>query len=279
MSDLTETIEGGVATLTMNRPERLNALSPDMLGAFHEALPRLGADPAVGVIVVTGAGRGFCAGGDVKAMGQRAERSFEERMQGLDKMHELSLLFRTLPKVIIGMVNGPAFGAGLGVAMACDFRIAARSARFGTAFVKIGYSGDFGGTWLLTRLVGSARAREMYLLGDEVGADEAERIGLVTRVVGDDELRAETIALARRIADGPRVAYGYIKRNLFAAETEPFADVLQLEALHQARTGQTEDHKEAVAAFAERRKPVFRAVARRSARCRAAPSRDRCLAR
>jgi 2-(1,2-epoxy-1,2-dihydrophenyl)acetyl-CoA isomerase len=98
----------------------------------------------------------------------------------------------------------------------------------------------------------------MYLLGDEVGAEEAERIGLVTRVVGDDELRAETMALARRIADGPRVAYGYIKRNLLAAETEPFADVLQLEALHQARTGQTEDHKEAVAAFAERRKPVFR---------------------
>jgi len=258
MTDLTETIEDGVATLTMNRPERLNALSPDMLGAFHEALPRLGADPAVGVIVVTGAGRGFCAGGDVKAMGQRTERSYEERMQGLDKMHELSLLFRTLPKVIIGMVNGPAFGAGLGVAMACDFRIAGRGARFGTAFVKIGYSGDFGGTWLLTRLVGSARAREMYLLGDEVGAEEAERIGLVTRVVGDDELRAETMALARRIADGPRVAYGYIKRNMFAAETEPFADVLQLEALHQARTGQTEDHKEAVRAFAERRKPVFR---------------------
>jgi 2-(1,2-epoxy-1,2-dihydrophenyl)acetyl-CoA isomerase len=258
MADLTETVAEGIATLTLNRPDRLNAFSPMMLDAFNEALRRLGGDPNVGVIVLTGAGRGFCAGGDVKAMAGRGERRFETHRAELEKMHELPLLMRTIPKVVIAMVNGPAFGAGLGVAMSADLRIAARSARFGTAFVKIGYSGDFGGSWLLTRLVGSARAREMYLLGDELSAEEAERIGLVTRVVADDELHAETMALARRIADGARLAQGYMKRNLFAAETEPLPAVLQLEALHQALTAQTEDHKEAVRAFAERRKPVFR---------------------
>src|SRR5437763_1962982 len=125
MADLVETIEDGVATLTMNRPERLNALSQEMLAGFREALPRLGADPQVGAIVVTGAGRGFCAGGDVKGMASRGERSFEERLAGLRSMHEIPLLFRTIPKVVIGMVNGPAFGAGLGVAMSCDIRVAA----------------------------------------------------------------------------------------------------------------------------------------------------------
>ncbi len=258
MTDLTETIEEGVAVLTMNRPDRLNALSPAMLDGFREALPRLGRDPSVGAIVVTGAGRGFCAGGDVKTMGARATHTFEERLDGLHAMHQIPLMVRNLPKVVIAAVNGPAFGAGLGVAMCCDLRVAARSARFGTAFGGIAYSGDFGGSWLLTRLVGTAKARELYLLGDAVGADEAERVGLVSRVVGDDELMGEVMALARRIAAGPRLAYGYMKRNLHAAETEPFAAVLDMEAVHQARTGQSEDHREAVAAFNEKRKPVFR---------------------
>jgi 2-(1,2-epoxy-1,2-dihydrophenyl)acetyl-CoA isomerase len=225
---------------------------------MREALPRLAADGSVGAIVITGAGRGFCAGGDVKAMGGRGDRSFEERIAGLQSMHQISLMFRTIPKVIIAMVNGPAFGAGLGVAMACDLRVAARSARFGTAFGGVGYSGDFGGSWFLTRLVGTAKARELYLLGGPVDAVEAERIGLVNRVVEDDQLLLETMAMARRVASGPRVAYGYMKRNLHAAETEPLSAVLEMEAVHQARTGQTEDHREAVAAFAEKRKPVFR---------------------
>ena len=258
MSDLTETIEDGVATLTMNRPDRLNALSPAMLDAFHATLTRLGTDRSVGAIVVTGAGRGFCAGGDVKTMGKRAERSFEDRLDSLNAVHRIPLLFRTIPKVVIGAVNGPAFGAGLGVAMSCDLRIAARSARFGTAFGGIGYSGDFGGSWLLTRLVGTAKARELYLLGGQIDAAEAERIGLVNRVVEDDQLELEAMAMARRIADGPRLAYGYMKQNLHAAETEPLAAVLAMEAVHQARAGQTEDHLEAVAAFVEKRKPAFK---------------------
>jgi 2-(1,2-epoxy-1,2-dihydrophenyl)acetyl-CoA isomerase len=258
MADVSETIEDGIATLTLNRPDRLNAFSSEMLDLLREAFARLGNDPAVGAIVLTGAGRAFSAGGDIKGMGQRAEQTYEQRVEQLRLMHQLPLLMRTTPKVIIGMINGPAAGAGLGLAMSCDLRIAARSARFGAAFVGMGFSGDFGGSWLMTRLLGTAKAREMYFLGDLIDAAEAERIGLVTRVVDDEKLYAETWALARRIADGPRVALGYMKRNLHAAETEPFAPVLEMEAVHQARTAQTEDHKEAVRAFIEKRKPAFK---------------------
>ena len=258
MTDLLETIEDGIVTLTLNRPERLNAFSPDMLAGLHEALPRLGADPAVGAIVLTGAGRAFCAGGDVKTMGKRAERSFEQRVESIRTMHQLPLMMRTLPKVIIGMINGAAVGAGLGLALACDLRVAGGSARFGTGFGKIGYSGDFGGSWLLTRLVGTAKARELYFLGDMIDAQAAGALGMVNQVVDDAALHGATYALARRVADGPRVAYGYMKRNLHAAETEPLATVLEMEAVHQARTAQTEDHREAVAAFTEKRPPVFR---------------------
>jgi 2-(1,2-epoxy-1,2-dihydrophenyl)acetyl-CoA isomerase len=258
MTDLLETTQDGIAWLTLNRPERLNALSPAMLTGFGEALQRLSTDPAVGAVVITGAGRGFCAGGDVKTMGERAAQGFEERVEGLRRMHQLPLLLRTMPKVVIAMINGPAVGAGLGLAMACDLRIAGHSARFGTGFAGVGYSGDFGGSWTLTRLVGTAKARELYFLGDMVDSAAAFSLGLVSRVVADEGLRSETAVLARRIADGPRIAYGYMKRNLFAAETEPLATVLELEALHQARTAMTEDHLEASRAFVEKRRPVFK---------------------
>jgi len=255
MTDLLETMEDGIAWLTLNRPDRLNAFSPAMLLAFGEALQRLSEDPGVGAVIVTGAGRGFCAGGDVKTMPERASQGFEERVEGLRR---LPMLLRTMPKVVIAMVNGPAVGAGLGLAMACDLRIAGRSARFGTGFAGVGYSGDFGGSWTLTRLVGTAKTRELYLLGEIIDAETAQSLGLVNRVVDDDALHDEAAALARRIADGPRIAYGYMKRNLFAAETEPLATVLEMEAVHQARTAMTEDHLEASRAFAEKRRPVFK---------------------
>src|SRR6516225_7009900 len=258
MTDLLETTENGIAWLTLNRPDRLNALSPAMLTGLDEALQRLGADPDVGSIVITGAGRGFCAGGDVKTMPERAAQGSEERVEGLRRMHQLPLMLRTMPKVVVAMVNGPAVGAGLGLAMACDLRIAGRSARFGTGFAGVGYSGDFGGSWSLTRLVGTAKARELYFLGDIIDAATAHSLGLVNQVVEDDALRDATAALARRIADGPRIAYSYMKRNLFAAETEPLAAVLEMEAVHQARTAMTEDHLEASRAFAEKRRPVFK---------------------
>lgn len=257
MADLLETIDNGVATLTLNRPDSLNAFSGEQQEALREALPRLGTDSSVGCIVITGAGRAFCAGGDVKSMGQRNQMPYETRVEAIRTMHLLPQIMRTVPKVIIGMINGPAFGAGLGLAMACDLRIAARSAKFGVAFGKIGYSGDFGGSWFMTQLVGTQMARELYFLGDSFDAERAEKIGLVSRVVDDADLLAETTAMARRIAEGPRVAYGYMKRNLHAAETEPLSTVLEMEAIHQARTAQTDDHREARTAFLEKRRPVF----------------------
>src|SRR5439155_3431452 len=258
MSDLLEATKNGITTLTLNRPERLNALSPAMTAALKETLERLSIDHECGAIVITGAGRGWCAGGDVKTMESRGkDQTVEDRVEGLRHAHQLPLLLRTMPKIVIASINGPVAGAGLGLALACDLRIAGKSARFGTAFARIGYSGDYGGSWSLTRLVGTAKARELYYTADILDAETAGTLGIVNRVVADDELQAEATALARRIADGPRIAFGYMKRNLHAAETEPFQTVLELEAEHQARCAFTEDHKEAVAAFVEKRRPVF----------------------
>src|SRR5437763_1542001 len=207
----------------------------------------------------SGGGRGWCAGGDVKTMESRErDQTFETRAETLRQAHQLPLLIRTMPKVVIASINGPVAGAGLGLALACDLRIAGKSARFGTAFARIGYSGDYGGSWSLTRLVGTAKARELYFTAEIIEADAAGALGIVNRVVADDELQAETTALARRIADGPRIALGYMKRNLLAAETEPFQTAPELEAAHQARCAFTEDHKEAVTAFVEKRRPVFK---------------------
>jgi 2-(1,2-epoxy-1,2-dihydrophenyl)acetyl-CoA isomerase len=257
MADLIETVEDGVATLTLNRPENLNALSDEIRLGLLEAFSRLGADNAIGCIVLTGSGRGFCAGGDVKTMGNRSARIFEERAAGIQQSGRIPMLMHTTPKPIIGMINGVAVGAGLSIAAACDIRIAARSARFGTGFIKIGLSGDWGGTWTITRLIGTAKARELFFTGDIIGADEALRIGLVNRVVDDAELHHTVMDMARRIAAMPPIALGYTKRNLAAAETGDFAECLELETLHQARCSQTEDHREAVAAFKEKRKGVF----------------------
>jgi 2-(1,2-epoxy-1,2-dihydrophenyl)acetyl-CoA isomerase len=258
MPDLLESTENGITTLTLNRPDRLNALSPEMVLGLREALERLATDHAVGAIVITGAGRGWCAGGDVKAMEGRGEQTVEDRIGWWRRAHNVPLLLRTIPKVVIAMINGPVAGAGLGLALACDLRIAGKAARFGTAFARIGFAGDYGGSWSLTRLVGTAKARELYYLADVIDADKAAELGIVNCVVADDQLHAETMALAQRIADGPRVALGYMKRNLLAAETEGFQTVLDLEAEHQARCAFTEDHKEAVAAFNEKRRPVFK---------------------
>lgn len=257
MPDLIETVEDGVAILTLNRPESLNALSEDIRLGLLDAFTRLGADNAVGCIVLTGGGRGFCAGGDVKTMGSRSAKVFEERAAGIAQSGRIPMLMHTTPKPIIGMINGVAVGAGLSMAAACDIRIAARSARFGAGFIKIGLSGDWGGTWTVTRLVGTAKAREMFFTGDLIDADEALRIGLVNRVAEDRDLLATTMALAHRIASMPHVALGYTKKNLAAAETGDFATSLDMEAFNQARCSQMEDHREAVQAFKEKRKPVF----------------------
>jgi len=259
--DLLEVVKDGVATLTMNRPDRLNALSGPMLDAMLEALPRLASDPDVGVVVLTGAGRGFCAGGDVKAMAEGREMAgdtLEERAQGLRSKMETSHWLHEMPKPTIAMVRGAAAGAGLSLALACDLRIAGESAKFGTAFARVGYSGDFGGSYYLTKLVGTAKARELYYTADLIDAKQALALGLVNRVVPDDRLEEETLALAGKIARGPRIAHRYMKRNLNAAESGTLKELLDLEAWHHTRTGQTDDHREATKAFVEKREPTFK---------------------
>ena len=260
-TDLLENVKDGVAVLTLNRPERLNAMSRPMLDALLEALPRLADDASVGVIVLTGAGRGFCAGGDVKAMAEGTElggQTMEEKAQALRSRMEASRWLHELPKPTIAMMRGPAAGAGLSLAMACDMRIASDTVRLGTAFARVGYSGDFGGSYYLTQLVGTAKARELYFTADLLDAPQALGLGLVNRVVPDARLEEETMALASRLARGPRVAYRYMKRNMNAAESASLKDMLDLEAWHHTRTGMTEDHREAARAFVEKRVPHFK---------------------
>lgn len=259
--ELLEQVKDGVALLTMNRPDRLNALSRGMLDAMLEALPRLAADAGVGVVVVTGAGRGFCSGGDVKAMAEGTEaegETLESRAQALRSRMEVSRWFHEMPKPTIAMVRGAAAGAGLSIALACDLRVASDNARFVTAFARVGYSGDFGGSFYLTQLVGTAKARELYYTADPVDATQALALGIANRVVPDAKLEDETMALAHRIAAGPRVALAYMKRNMNAAESGSLKELLDLEAWHHTRTGFTDDHREAARAFVEKRPPVFK---------------------
>ncbi len=263
MADLLETRQDGVAILTMNRPEARNALSQPMLGALLEALPRLAADPDVGAIVITGAGNAFCAGGDVKGFaatdgGANHGRSPEQAAHSLRQSMEVSRWLHDMPKITIASIPGAAAGAGLSIALACDFRIAARGAKITTAFAKVGLSGDFGGTYFLTQLVGSAKAKELYLLSDVIIAEEAERIGMVNRAVDPKELEAETMALAKRFANGARITQGLMKRNLNIAEKGDMLLSFDTEALNHSRSAQTADHAEAAKAFVEKRAPVFK---------------------
>jgi 2-(1,2-epoxy-1,2-dihydrophenyl)acetyl-CoA isomerase len=252
-----------VLYLTLNRPDKLNAMSAEMMGALVDNLRRATTDPAIGCVVVTGAGRGFCSGGDIGGMRARNESTgpaptIEDRVAGLRRGEDASLMLHEMPKVTIAAINGPAAGAGLSLAMAADIRIATDNARLGTAFAKVGFSGDYGGTWSLTQLVGSAKARELYFLADIIDAAEALRIGLVNRVVPAASFRDEVHALASRIANGPTVAYTYMKANLNAAINHEFNELLDREAWGQTMTGRTEDHREAVKAFLEKRPPTFK---------------------
>ena len=258
---LLENVSDGVATLTMNRPESLNALSDEMLQDFLEALPRLASDSNVGSVIVTGAGNAFCAGGDVKAMAAGTEfkdETLEAKAQALSSSMGVSRWLHQMPKPTIAMVPGAAAGAGLSIALSCDIRVAGESAKFTTAFGRVGYSGDFGGSYFLTRLVGTAKARELYFTSTVLKAHEANELGVVNRVVSDDNLLEETMKLATQMANGPRIALAYMKKNLNAAETGKLSDVFELEAWHHTRCGMTEDHKEAAQAFVEKRQPTFK---------------------
>lgn len=258
-TELIETLDAGVYTLTLNRPERLNALTATMLEALLAALRRAQADPQVRVVLLTGAGRGFCAGGDVKAMAESdaGERTLEARVQQLREHMECSRLLHEMPKPTITVARGAIAGAGLSLALATDLLLASDNIKLTSAFVKVGLSGDFGSTYFLTKLLG-ARAREFAFLSPTLTAEEALRLRLVTRVVPDAELEAAGQALARQLASGPGIALGHIKANLNAAEQgATLAQALDHEAIRHIRCGMTEDHQEAARAFVEKRAPNF----------------------
>lgn len=246
-----------IATLTLNRPDKLNALNGELMEELVPVIERLAEDKEVRCVVITGAGRGFCAGGDIAGMASGEALPNENPVTRLRRLEETSRLLHEMPKPTIAMVNGPAAGAGLSIALACDIRIAGESARFGTAFIRIGFSGDFGGTWMLQRLVGPAKARELYFTGDLIDAREAERIGLVNRVVPDDQLAGETRALAERMAKGPPIAMARMKQNMNLGLVSDYSTLLDAEAEGMIMTAMTEDNQEAVKAFLEKRSATF----------------------
>ena len=253
----------GVLTLTFNRPAARNALTPAMLMTLASELAAAELDPDVRCIVLTGAGSAFCAGGDVKAMAaghaSGAEVDHTVRMEQQRASHRAtSLRLYEMSKPTIAALPGPAAGAGFALALACDLRIASEDAIMTSAFAKVGLTGDYGGTYLLTQLVGTAKARELYLLADRIDMDEAKRLGIVNWVVPAAELTQRTRALATRLANGPTVAHRLIKDNLNRALKATFAECLDMESANMAEARRTEDHKEAATAFAEKRKPQFR---------------------
>ena len=262
--DLLATLDAGVLTLTLNRPEARNAMSRAMNQALQEQLSAAEFNPAVKCVVLTGAGKGFCAGGDVKGMaaagdGTVGAMTIDEAIarQRANQRATAGKLFK-MPKPTIAALPGAAAGAGLALALACDLRLMASTAIMTTAFARVGFSGDYGGTYFLTQLVGSAKARELYFLSDRVSADEALRLGLTNWVCAPDDLAAKTSEIAHRLASGPTVAYRYMKENLNRAMAGEVDDCLDLEATHHIHCGQTEDHREATKAFVDKREPTFK---------------------
>jgi enoyl-CoA hydratase/carnithine racemase len=252
-------VESRVAVVTLNRPEARNALTLEMKQALVRLLPALGADPEVGCVLLTGAGGAFCAGGDTKRMARDGNPpSPEERKRFLRFEHAIPASLHRMEKPTLAALPGPAAGAGFSLALACDLRIAAESAFATTAYAKLGLSGDYGGAWFLTQLVGPAKAREIFFLGDRLDARECERLGIVNRVVPDADLEKEAFALAARLAAGPPIALRYMKDGLNRALTESLESCLDLEADRMVQSAGTEDYLEAVQAFQEKRAPRFR---------------------
>ena len=262
--DLLADLTDGVLTLTMNRPEARNAMSDAMTGALAQQLADAELNSAVKVIVLSGAGKGFCAGGDVKGMAASGDGTVGDNTidgaihrQRLNQRGTAGALY-SIPKPTIAALPGAAAGAGLSLALACDMRIMASSAMMTTAFAKVGFSGDYGGTFFMSQLIGTAKARELYFLSDRVNAEQALDLGLTNWVCEADELAAKANEIALRLASGPTVAYRYMKENFARAlSSGDVNDCLDLEATHHVHCGQTEDHKNATKAFVEKRDPVF----------------------
>jgi enoyl-CoA hydratase/carnithine racemase len=262
-SELLCAIRDRVAIITLNRPQARNSLSDQLTPALRTMIRICGENPDVGALLITGAGTAFCSGGDVKGMGtnrdkKKTEMSYDEKVADLqERQRLLTGALISVRKPTIAALPGPAAGAGLAIAMACDIRIAAASAFVSTGYLRVALSGDYGIAWLLTRLVGTARARELMFTAEKVDAERCERIGLFNRVVADDKLQEEAFVLAKSMAEGPTLALRYMKDNLDEALLFDFATARDHEAERLIRLTTTADHREAVQAFIEKRKPVF----------------------
>ena len=262
-NELLCTVRDRVAIIMLNRPEVRNALSDHLTPALRTMIRSCGEDPAVGALLITGAGTAFCAGGDVKGMGanrdkKKQEMTYEEKVADLqERQRLLTGALVAVRKPTIAALPGPAAGAGLAIAMACDIRVAAQSAFVSTGYARVGLSGDYGIAWLLTRLVGTSRARELMFTAEKVDSARCEAIGLFNRVVPDDRLQDEAFALAKSLAEGPALSLRYMKDNLDEALEVDFATARNREAERLVRLTATADHREAVQAFIEKRKPIF----------------------
>jgi 2-(1,2-epoxy-1,2-dihydrophenyl)acetyl-CoA isomerase len=253
-------IEDGVATIRLNRPERLNAFTAPMLDAWAEAIETSKRDPAVRAVVLTGTGRGFCSGGDVRAMGERhqqGESAFERKTAVHERIHRIPRLLEDFDKPYIVAINGVATGAGLDMALMGDIRFAAQSARMAETYIRVGLIAGDGGTWFLPRLVGTAKALELLWTGEFVDAAEALRIGLVNAVLPDDQLMQHTYAFAKKLAAQPALTLRLMKRAVYQGMRLDLRAALDMVSSHLGVISTTSDHREAVAAFNEKRAAKF----------------------
>ena len=252
------TDDDGITTITLNRPEKLNALAGHMRRDLAEALEAAGSDRAVHVVVITGSGRGFCAGGDVAAMAELIERSdADEFSRLLGSARRVVTAIRHMAKPVIASINGPAFGAGFNLALACDLRIASSNATFSQSFAKVGLHPDWGGTYFLPRLVTPNKACEMFFLGDPIDAGEAKQLGLINFVVPPSDLEAETRKLAERLRAAPAVALAAVKQAIYRSHSAELEEMLRYETEAQMRCFDSDDGAEGIRAFLEKRPPKF----------------------
>lgn len=261
MTLLLESAADGIAVLTFNRPDQRNAFSETMAGSLLESLERLASDKNIGCVILTGSGKAFSAGGDVAAMAEAARTARETKADitaaALRGFMECARLLHDMPKPTIAALPGAAAGAGLSLALACDLRIAVPGTKLVTAFARVGLSGDFGGTYFLSRLVGTGKARELYYFSEPLSAEEALTLGILNKVVEPDALMNSARDWALQLAHGPRVALAAMKLNFNLAEEGRLGAVLDQEARLHAACTQTADHAEAAAAFVEHRSPNF----------------------
>jgi len=257
MSDLLYEVKDKIATITLNRPDKLNAFTGPMIDGWAQALAEAQADDSVNVIVVTGAGRAFCAGGDVGRMRETKPTPLENKNQLWENIHRVPRTLEAMDKPVIAMVNGLAVGAGMGMCLMCDVRIASEEARFSTGYVRVGLVPGDGDTYFLPRLVGAAKALELLWTADFVDAQEALRLGIVNRVVPAGDLAQQTRAFAEQLANGPQVSIRMIKRLVYQSLRLDLRTHLDLVSSHMAVVRETADHAEGVAAFKEKRAPKF----------------------